>query len=180
MTIKLFYAPPGRRFLACVIASTLFASSIGFTGSATASERKTLHSHDDRSTLHRRSALASQRTANTPRSRGNTSREPGRGSGNNERDPAPDTIIDTAENLSWSAPMTRENGSKLYPGEIEGYRIYYRKPGQKKFRRIEVTDGSLTSFQLNRFKSGNYEFSVTTMDTNGLESRRSPVISASL
>ena len=75
--------------------------------------------------------------------------------------------------LSWNAPMTRENGSKLYVGEIEGYRLYYRLRNQGNYRSVTLNGYDATSFQLNGLAPGIYEFTITTLDTEGLESRRS-------
>jgi hypothetical protein len=195
MTIKLPHASPGRRFLAYSLASTLLIAGIGFIGSATAGSERSMDATHDRSTLNRRSTTdtgrqtqqkrsterstttSSKRETNQTRTERSNSRDTlNKRSGNDGRDEA----LEAVERLSWSAPMTREDGSKLYPGEIRGYRIYYKKPNERKFRSIDINDGSLTSYQLGRFKAGIYEFSVTTLDTKGLESRRSQVVSAKL
>lgn len=77
--------------------------------------------------------------------------------------------------LSWAAPLTREDGSKLYPGEIAHYRIYYRSGDQDTLATLELPD-SKTSLELGQFEPGVYEFSVTAVDVNGLESRRSGAV----
>lgn len=79
--------------------------------------------------------------------------------------------------LSWNAPMTRENGSKLYVGEIEGYRLYYRLRDQSNYRSVTLDGYDATSFQLNGLAPGTYVFTITTLDTEGLESRRSKPLS---
>ncbi len=78
--------------------------------------------------------------------------------------------------LSWSAPATREDGSRLYPGEIQGYRLYYRLRHQASFRSITLPGANLTYFELDQLKPGAYEFSVTTIDNDGLESRQSGLV----
>lgn len=79
--------------------------------------------------------------------------------------------------LTWRAPMTREDGSSLYPGEIYGYRIYVKAGTSKTTRTIPVNDASRTSLSLDQFSPGAYQFSISTVDTDGLESRRSAIIS---
>lgn len=79
--------------------------------------------------------------------------------------------------LSWSAPATREDGSHLYPGEIKGYRLYYRLRHQSSFQTITLKGSDATHFALDRLNPGAYEFSVTTVDSAGLESRRSGLVS---
>lgn len=79
--------------------------------------------------------------------------------------------------LSWSPPSTREDGSHLYPGEIQGYRLYYRLRYRTTFQVISLNGADKTHFTLDQFSPGAYEFSVTTIDNEGLESRRSSVVS---
>ncbi|WP_207950881.1 fibronectin type III domain-containing protein [Marinobacter sp. JSM 1782161] len=82
--------------------------------------------------------------------------------------------------LRWTAPATRADGSKLYVGEISGYRIYYKLKHQSGYRSIKVSGSDRTQYPLKAFEPGQYEFSVTTLDTDGLESQRSEVISVSV
>ncbi|MFE8071304.1 fibronectin type III domain-containing protein [Marinobacteraceae bacterium S3BR75-40.1] len=77
--------------------------------------------------------------------------------------------------LSWSPPLTREDGSKLYPSEIEKYRIYYRDLDQQQYQTLEVPEGT-NSVRLSQFGPGMYEFSITAVDISGLESQRSQSI----
>lgn len=82
--------------------------------------------------------------------------------------------------LTWRAPMTREDGSSLYPGEIQGYRIYVKAGDRGRVRTIPIDDATSTSLSLDRFAPGVYQFSISTVDTNGLESRRSVTIRVSI
>lgn len=86
----------------------------------------------------------------------------------------------TAQTLIWHAPMTREDGSSLYPGEIDGYRIYVSLNQRDRIRTIPVDDASITSLSLDSFAPGIYQFSITTIDTDGLESRRSITLKVDL
>ena len=79
--------------------------------------------------------------------------------------------------LSWSAPQTREDGSALKPGHIAGFRIYYRLRHTDRFNVILVDSPDRTSQPLTDLPPGAYEFAITTVDLEGLESRRSaPVL----
>ncbi|MDS1308541.1 MULTISPECIES: fibronectin type III domain-containing protein [Marinobacter] len=79
--------------------------------------------------------------------------------------------------LSWSAPQTREDGSALKPGQIAGFRIYYRLRHEDSFSVIPVDNPERTSQPLTDLAPGAYEFEITTVDAEGLESRRSePVL----
>lgn len=79
--------------------------------------------------------------------------------------------------LSWNAPQTREDGSALKPGSIAGFRIYYRLRHQSRLKVIPVDNPDRTSQPLTDLPPGAYEFSITTIDAQGLESRHSaPVL----
>ncbi|ROT93608.1 fibronectin type III domain-containing protein [Marinobacter sp. R17] len=83
-------------------------------------------------------------------------------------------------NLQWAAPATRADGSKLYVGEISGYRIYYKLKYQDAYQSIKVSGSDETSFPLKDFEPGAYEFAVSTVDTDGLESQPSQVIAVNI
>ncbi|MGM0450907.1 MAG: hypothetical protein ACQERE_08770 [Pseudomonadota bacterium] len=78
--------------------------------------------------------------------------------------------------LDWKAPLTRVDGSKLYPGQIRGYRVYYRRPNESDFRVQTIDDADTTEWQPNNLPAGEYLFAVSTVDTSGLESPRSETL----
>lgn len=82
--------------------------------------------------------------------------------------------------LEWSAPLTREDGSSLADGEIRGYQLYYRLRHQEEFQTLFVKSDSGTRLPLEDFDPGAYEFSITTVDTDGLESRRSDPVAVDI
>lgn len=92
----------------------------------------------------------------------------------------PPTGADTPKTLVWNPPLTREDGSALTPGQIAGYRIYYRLKHQESFSVIPLNDGSKTRYTLSEMQPGAYEFSITTIDVDGLESRRSDPVEINL
>lgn len=88
--------------------------------------------------------------------------------------------VDTRKTLVWNPPLTREDGSALTPGQIAGYRIYYRLKHQDNYSVIPLNDGSKTRYTLSDMQPGAYEFSITTIDIDGLESRRSDPVEVNL
>ncbi|MDX1588554.1 MAG: fibronectin type III domain-containing protein [Oleiphilaceae bacterium] len=75
--------------------------------------------------------------------------------------------------LSWHPPMQRANGEKLYPGEIEGYRLYYQASNEARVRIIVISDPDQTRRVLDDFGPGDYRFTMTSVDTSGMESEQS-------
>ncbi len=86
----------------------------------------------------------------------------------------------TPPTLRWEAPLTREDGSRLYSSDISGYRIYYRLRHQNQFDVIPLPASTDTEYPLEDFPPGAYEFSITTIDDNGLESKRSDAVAVDL
>ncbi|WP_372965340.1 fibronectin type III domain-containing protein [Marinobacter sp.] len=82
--------------------------------------------------------------------------------------------------LAWSAPLTREDGSSLAPGQIAEYRIYYRLKHQESYDVIVLKEASTTKYPLKDMPPGAYEFAITTVDVEGLESRRSEPVEINL
>ena len=82
--------------------------------------------------------------------------------------------------LRWEAPATREDGSRLYASDIKEYRVYYRLRHQTQFKEISRPVSEGTAFNLKQFKPGAYEFSVSAVDSEGLESRRSDGVAVDL
>ncbi|KPP99249.1 fibronectin type III domain-containing protein [Marinobacter sp. HL-58] len=86
----------------------------------------------------------------------------------------------TAPTLRWEAPLTREDGSRLHSDDISGYRIYYRLRHEDKYKFIPLPGDAGTEYPLADFPPGAYEFSITTLDDSGLESRRSDAVMVDL
>lgn len=99
-----------------------------------------------------------------------------------EPEPKPEEPEPVAERptLQWDSPLTRVDGSKLYPGEISGYRVYYRLRHQEEFESLVIDGPDTDSLTLDDFEPGAYEFAVSTLDVDGLESRRSDPVAVDL
>lgn len=82
--------------------------------------------------------------------------------------------------LRWNAPLTREDGSALAPGQIAGFRIYFRLRHQASYQVIRIDSPSITRYALDGLPAGAYEFTITTVDNEGLESRRSEPVAVDL
>jgi len=82
--------------------------------------------------------------------------------------------------LHWEAPLTREDGSRLYASDISSYRIYYRLRHRDSYEVISLSGDADTRYPLEDFPPGAYEFSITALDEQGLESRRSDSVNIDL
>lgn len=82
--------------------------------------------------------------------------------------------------LRWQAPLNRVNGKKIYPGEIDGYRLYYQANDESRVRIIDIFEPGNTSRVLDDFGPGDYHFSISTVDVDGQESARSGEILVSV
>lgn len=91
-------------------------------------------------------------------------------------DQAGENALASAPVLRWEPPLTREDGSRLYSSDIRGYRIYYRLRHEDRFEVIPLPGTTDTEYPLKDFPPGAYEFSITTLDDDGLESRRSDAV----
>lgn len=83
------------------------------------------------------------------------------------------TISASQKQLTWDPPMKREDGSSLYPGEIQGYRIHVGVDKANNAKSLGLAKVSENSVIVNGMLPGVYEFAVSAVDTDGLESRRS-------
>lgn len=83
--------------------------------------------------------------------------------------------------LSWTAPVTRSDGTPLTLSEIAGYRVYYGTSPGNYPNRINISNGSLQSATLTGIPVGTYYVAMSTYDNKGLESNySSPVVKKAL
>ncbi|QSP95924.1 fibronectin type III domain-containing protein [Marinobacter salinisoli] len=81
--------------------------------------------------------------------------------------------FDAPPKLTWSAPLTREDGSVLKPGQIAKFRIYYRMRHENRLHIVDVDNPVAEHYFLAGWPTGVYEIFVTAVDQQGLESARS-------
>lgn len=82
--------------------------------------------------------------------------------------------------LSWSIPTTRANGSALAPGELTGYEIYITTEKSGTSEVLEIKDPLKISHQISNLSPDVYHFAVSALDTNGLASELSEVVTKTI
>ncbi|BES71675.1 hypothetical protein RE428_26930 [Marinobacter nanhaiticus D15-8W] len=90
--------------------------------------------------------------------------------------PVEDIVISGEATLSWTAPLTRQDGSALSLGEIDHYEINYGQAPE--FLDLSVTvPGDTASYTFENLGIGTWYFTVEVVDTDGLSSPPSEVVS---
>ncbi|MEP0002479.1 MULTISPECIES: PA14 domain-containing protein [Marinobacter] len=87
--------------------------------------------------------------------------------------PEPSTSTAT---LTWTAPLTRVDGSSIALSEIDSYEIVYGSSPTDLSNTVSV-DGAETSAEIGGLATGTWYFSIRVMDTNGLASANSEIVS---
>ena len=72
--------------------------------------------------------------------------------------------------ITWVAPVEREDNAPISLSEIAGYKIYYGSAQSQYPNNITINDGSAVDYTFQSFAAGTYYFVVTTVDTEGRES----------
>ena len=83
-------------------------------------------------------------------------------------------------NLSWAAPVERENGEPISLAEIAGYRVYYGTTQGSYPNQVDIADRNTTQVTLSNLATGTYYFVITTYDVDGRESAFSQVVTKSI
>lgn len=92
-------------------------------------------------------------------------------------EPAPeDTIPANAALLSWTAPLTRENGDSLAMGEIAGFEVVYGTSADNLDQSLAIGDASIDQLLVDELTEGTWYFAIRTLDTDGNSSRLSDVV----
>lgn len=95
--------------------------------------------------------------------------------------PATDTspeesIPANAAMLSWTAPLTRENGDSLSMGEIAGFEVVYGTSADTLDQSLAIGDASVDELLVDELTEGTWYFAIRTLDTDGNRSRLSEVV----
>lgn len=90
--------------------------------------------------------------------------------------PAEQTVPANAALLSWTAPLTRENGESLAMGEIAGYEVVYGTSAENLDQSIAIGDASVDELLVDELAQGTWYFAIRTLDTDGNRSRLSEVV----
>lgn len=92
-------------------------------------------------------------------------------------EPAPDSH---SARLAWDAPLTRVNGDSIAMGELNGYEIVYGRSAGDLTNKIVISSASQTSHTIENLSQGDWYFAVRAVDTDGLVSSLSPIVSKSI
>jgi len=92
-------------------------------------------------------------------------------------EPTPEvTIPANAALLSWTAPLTRENGESLAMGEIAGFEVVYGTSAENLDNSLAIGDASVDELLVDELTEGTWYFAIRTLDTDGNRSRLSEVV----
>ncbi|SFN29429.1 hypothetical protein SAMN04487961_2744 [Marinobacter pelagius] len=86
------------------------------------------------------------------------------------------TIPANAALLSWTAPLTRENGESLSMGEIAGFEVVYGTNPDSLDQSLAIGDASVDELLVDELTDGTWYFAIRTLDTDGNRSRLSEVV----
>ncbi|MFK8020383.1 MAG: fibronectin type III domain-containing protein [Pseudomonadales bacterium] len=93
--------------------------------------------------------------------------------------PKPAPVTGSAR-LSWNIPTQRENGESLSLNEIASYEIYVTAENAGSSRTIRLDNRNQTQFTLEPLSTDTYYFSMVTIDTDGMYSELSQVVSKTI
>lgn len=79
----------------------------------------------------------------------------------------------SAVSLTWDIPAVREDGSYLAVYEIDGYELRYSKDNSNTETVVRIADAQTTDWVLENAEPGYYEFTIATIDSDGVYSQYS-------
>ncbi|TYC62709.1 hypothetical protein FMN52_02825 [Marinobacter sp. BW6] len=79
-------------------------------------------------------------------------------------------------NLSWTAPGTRLDGTSILLSEIDYYEVRYGQDPES-LTEIQRIDGAETTYEFDNLSPGTWYFTIRVVDTDGLESPPSEIVS---
>ncbi len=94
----------------------------------------------------------------------------------NETAPKPPPSSSSTVSLSWTAPLTRMDGTSIALSEIDHYMIWYGK-NAKNLSKVHEVDGDKTAYLFQNLPLGRWHFRITVVDDRGLQSPPSPLVS---
>lgn len=89
-----------------------------------------------------------------------------------------DAIALGTATLSWNPPSENIDGSALT--DLSGYRIYYGRSENQLTRTIVINNPGLTRYVVENLAASNWHFAMTSVNADGIESRRSPTVSKTI
>ena len=94
--------------------------------------------------------------------------------------PVPEPVKLGKATLSWQTPTERVNGTALSTAEIGSYEIYYTSETAGASQTIVVSSATQKTYTVNGLKPDSYHFSMVTVDSNGIYSELSKVVSKTI
>jgi hypothetical protein len=89
-----------------------------------------------------------------------------------------DQIAAGSATLSWAPPTENADGSALT--DLAGYRIYYGRNRDRLTRFVEVDNPSLTRYVIENLSQARWFFTMTSVNSRGVESSRSATASKTI
>lgn len=80
--------------------------------------------------------------------------------------------------LSWNPPTENSDGSSLT--DLAGYRIYYGRNANSPGQTIVVNNPGLTRYVVENLSTAKWYFTITSVNTSGVESNRAPTVSKTI
>jgi putative Ig domain-containing protein len=80
--------------------------------------------------------------------------------------------------MSWTPPTTNADGSTIT--DLAGYRIYYGQNSGSLSETVVINNAGTVRYVIDNLSPATWHFSMTSYDTSGVESMRSPVVSRTL
>jgi len=87
-------------------------------------------------------------------------------------------IASGSATLSWNPPTRNDDGSTLT--DLAGYRIYYGRDSGSLGRTVVINNPGLTRYMIENLESARWYFSMTSVNSDGVESNRTAVVSKNI
>ncbi len=89
-----------------------------------------------------------------------------------------DAIALGTATLSWNPPTENVDGTALT--DLMGYRIYYGRSESQLTRSVVINNPGLTRYVVENLAQANWYFAMTSVNSEGVESRRSQTVSKTI
>jgi hypothetical protein len=89
-----------------------------------------------------------------------------------------DAIAVGSATLSWNPPLQNADGSALT--DLTGYKIYYGRDAKNLGRSLVIDNPGLTRFVIENLTPARWYFTMTSVNTDGVESGRSALVSKTI
>lgn len=83
-------------------------------------------------------------------------------------------------NISWSIPTKRVNGTALPISELKGYEVYWTRSSDNARGTIKISSSTQSTTAFDAYTPSTYYFAMSAIDTSGLKSPLSTLVTAKL